>query len=164
MITYIPRGQKNIYRFLMLNRDNSHPYYYSLDWNKKVNACNDPLLETSKCGYCRNSNVKNGLKCSVCPKVFHPSCTMKLKKCCDVEITEILITDKVSEETTIMEPKIIDITSESPRYDLLMKIIAELQDKNAVLVENASLLKYKISILDTEMKSKGILILEFNKN
>ncbi|KAK9881807.1 hypothetical protein WA026_017322 [Henosepilachna vigintioctopunctata] len=39
----------------------------------------------------------------------------------------------------------------------------ELQDKNAVLVENASLLKYKISILKTEMKSKDIVILEFNK-
>ncbi|KAK9878689.1 hypothetical protein WA026_023286 [Henosepilachna vigintioctopunctata] len=75
--------------------------------NKKVGACNDPLLETSKCGYCRSSN---GLKCSICPKVFHPSCSMKLKKCCDVEITEILITDKVSEETTIMEPKSTDIT------------------------------------------------------
>ncbi|KAK9870305.1 hypothetical protein WA026_006390 [Henosepilachna vigintioctopunctata] len=44
-----------------------------------------------------------------------------------------------------------------------MKIIAEIQDKNAVLVENACLLKYKISILETEMKSKDYLILEFNK-
>ncbi|KAK9878685.1 hypothetical protein WA026_023282 [Henosepilachna vigintioctopunctata] len=76
--------------------------------NKKVGACNDPLLETSKCGYCRSSN---GLKCSICPKVFQPSCSMKLKKCCDVEITEILITDKVSEETAIMEPKSTDITT-----------------------------------------------------
>ncbi|KAK9878683.1 hypothetical protein WA026_023280 [Henosepilachna vigintioctopunctata] len=84
----------------------------------EVGACNDPLLETSKCRYCRSSN---GLECSICPKVFHTeyaSCSMKLKKCCDVGITEILITDEVSEETTIMEPKSTDITSVNNNTDL----------------------------------------------
>lgn len=105
------------------------------------------------CVECKNSIVKSGLKCNICPKIYHRSCASKLKKCCEVEISTLF--DMKTEDEDSLKGNISEsnmhITANSSDRDLLLKIIHELEDKNRLLEENSQLLKYKISNLENEI-------------
>lgn len=99
-----------------------------------------------KCGVCKNSVVKSGLKCS---------CANKVKKCCEEEII-FSTTDDPSQESENGDS--VHEISEYSNQDLLLKIIRELEDKNRLLQENTALLKYKISILENQINKKEPVI------
>lgn len=114
-------------------------------------------MSTSKCGGCKNSVVKNGSKCKICAKLYHRSCAQKVKKCCDEEITFSINVTKPG-ENQLPDSENFDsisvITEDSSNHELLLRIIQGLEDKNRLLEENTSLLKYKISVLENELDMK----------
>lgn len=112
-------------------------------------------LTVPQCGYCRRSIVKNCSKYNISNKTFHLRCDPKIEKCCDVEITTTIMSKKsVGDLSPLVGPSIKTRTSESSSRDLLLKIIIELESKNNILLENNSLLKFKISSLGNEIRIK----------
>lgn len=103
--------------------------------------------------------MKNSTKCNICSKFFHPGCANKVKRCCDAEFPSIADSNggDISPITDIK-----NISSESSHQELLLKIIHELEAKNLLLIENNSLLKYKISTLENEIQRKNVQINNLN--
>ncbi|KAK9874045.1 hypothetical protein WA026_002401 [Henosepilachna vigintioctopunctata] len=120
--------------------------------NKNVDVSVAPQIDSYKCGQCRQSVVKSGLKCILCSKVYHPRCGGRVKMCCGEELTNPLTCEPNSEQTAhnIVLSKTLKVSSESSKEELLLKLIEELEAKNLILLENSLLLKYKISKLEDE--------------
>ncbi|CAH0561696.1 unnamed protein product [Brassicogethes aeneus] len=98
------------------------------------------------CKYCKKNVVTTVIKCSICESVFHPSCALRvaglvvigsnyLVKCC-AQYSEVMST---------AQPFVNDLLSAK---DQLVKskdrIISELKEKEAILMDNINLLKEKI--------------------
>lgn len=111
-------------------------------------------ISIPECAVCKRTIMKGFAKCNICNKVYHPSCSNRVKKCCDEEI--MLSSDctpgSVSPITEAVNKK---ITNESTQLELLLKIIHELEEKNTLLIENNRLLKFKISTLEVEITNKN---------
>lgn len=107
----------------------------------------------SHCGQCNRIILKlnNIIKCNLCNKVFHPSCARKIKKCCEEDL--ISLRCETPEMSNPDDPSVNckTITNNSTHQDLLLRIISELEGKNAIFAENVTLLKYKISVLENDI-------------
>lgn len=122
-----------------------------------------PQTESLKCASCKQTVAKNGVKCKLCPKVFHLRCGGRIKVCCEEELTTLLnINNPEVIVDEIIQPNI-QITTESSKEEVLMKLIAELEAKNSILIENSNLLKYKIVKLESEVRIKNSEIKELKK-
>lgn len=142
-------------------------------------AENAKVVKEALCGYCRRSVIKS-IKCEVCSRVYHPSCTTRLKKlnivsdssiiCCyEKKLSDEAVSDteKMHGNEVVNTPENkIEVTSQTTKLELMSKIIRELEEKNQLMHDNNALLKYKISILEKEITSQGnkIKILEKNQN
>lgn len=129
----------------------------------------DSVQNSPKCAYCKRYMAKITVKCGTCPKVFHSSCGTKFGKCCDRDLMVISVSDKnsddlktTSESDVTLNPKSPTVMKDFSSQDFLMRIISELEGKNSILIENAQLLKYKISILEREIIKKDEMITELN--
>lgn len=132
--------------------------------NKEVDAKLSLQVNFPCCGYCRKSIVKSSTKCHICHKFFHPGCGTKMKKCCDVELTNPVPSDKMSGSSSpICETTAKHLSIDSTQPDLLLRIISELESKNNILMENNSLLRFKIDSLEYQLKNKKHEINELNK-
>lgn len=127
----------------------------------------DVDIDTSRpeCGYCKNAVVKIAVKCTVCAKIFHPSCGKnKLKKCCEEPLTnEYAIKNNESTDSGSELKKPVILTSDSTNIEFLLKIISELEEKSSILAENNLLLKEKIVYLTSELTQKDSIIADLNK-
>lgn len=125
--------------------------------NKKDGSSESLQVIYPECGYCKRTIVKSSAKCSICNKVYHPSCANKAKKCCNEDLTTSsdFSTGDISPMSENVNKK---LSIESTHQELLLKIIFELESKNAVLTENNSLLKFKISSLEVELNNKQMMI------
>lgn len=113
-----------------------------------------------QCGYCKKNIVKIGWKCNSCDKVFHAGCGVKMKKCCEMD----LISEKnAGDISPLSDIDSRSVSGDSTHQDLLLKIIHELEAKNNILVENNSLLKFKIATLENNIIMKDIEIRNLNK-
>lgn len=130
--------------------------------NKKPNSSESLKLDIPECGSCKRTIVKNIVKCNICTKVYHPGCANKIKKCCDDDFINS-IEENSCDASPLLHSSSRNINNESTHQELLLKIIFELEAKNTILMENNSLLKYKISTLESEIMSKNAQIFEFNK-
>lgn len=129
--------------------------------SSKIVGASMPLqIVIPECSYCKRSIMKNLVKCNSCTKVYHPSCANRTKKCCGEDFQNSGDLDTGDISPTISEK---NITKDSTHQDLLLKIIFELESKNMILLENNSLLKYKISTLETEINNKNMEIVNLNK-
>ncbi|KAK9878330.1 hypothetical protein WA026_021345 [Henosepilachna vigintioctopunctata] len=97
--------------------------------NKNVDVSVAPQIDSYKCGQCRQSVVKSGLKCNMCSKVYHPRCGGRVKMCCGEELTNPLYCEPNSEQTAhnIVLSKTLKVSSESSKEELLLKLIEELE-------------------------------------
>lgn len=120
--------------------------------NKKVGASDALQIESFKCGSCKQSLVKVGFKCNICPSVYHPRCGSKLKICCGENLmTPISSQNNTSSITSESGSENLQFSGEPTYQDLLLKLVEELESKNSILIENSSLLKDKITYLENEL-------------
>lgn len=125
--------------------------------SKIVGASESLKVIIPECGYCKRTIVKSGAKCNICTKVYHPSCANKAKKCCKEDLSTS--GDLNSADMSPMSDSINKmISSESTHNELLLKIIFELESKNSILMENNSLLRFKISTLEAEINNKNKVV------
>lgn len=130
--------------------------------NKKVVPSESLQIIIPECGSCKRTISKNIIKCNVCEKVYHPGCANKIKKCCDEDFaTPSGINAGGISPMSDCSNK--NISNESTHHDLLLKIIFELESKNALLLENNSLLKYKISSLERDIVNNKIVVDNLNE-
>lgn len=127
--------------------------------NKKSESLQVVIPE---CGCCKRTIVKNSIKCNVCTKVFHPSCAVKTKRCCDEEIATLgdLCSGDASPMSDITNKNLSNIPT---HQELLLKVISELEAKNSILIENNSLLKFKVTTLEAEIVVKNNIIDNLSK-
>lgn len=117
-------------------------------------------IAENTCSGCNHPIVKSGIKCKICPKVFHRHCAKKIKKCCGEEITGSLLSSRPHEgdlpDSDYCDSNI-DITESSSNniINLQRKIIYELQDKCRLFEENTALLKFKISVLEDQISKNN---------
>lgn len=119
--------------------------------NSKLGANVVLSAEAIKCDFCGRLVVKSGVKCNLCPKVFHRNCSGKVKKCCveeEIKLSSEISTLRTPEVDELELNKISKINNESSYIDLLLRIISELETKNSILEENNNLLRFKISTLE----------------
>ncbi|XP_044760251.1 uncharacterized protein LOC123317708 [Coccinella septempunctata] len=115
------------------------------------------------CGCCRRGVVK-AVKCQV--KMVSDSVIVC---CADNNKVGEVANDEVSNEnsdgTNIKQSTSkFEITEKTTQIELMMKIIRELEDKNILMNENNSLLKYKISVMEKEILSQADKIKQLEKN
>lgn len=137
--------------------------FLNMSSNKKEVSSESLRLIIPECACCKRTIVKNTTKCNSCHKSYHPGCANKIKKCCDYDFSSS--TDYNAGNSSPMSD-ITDksnITSESTHQQLLMKIIYELEAKNSLLVENNSLLRFKISTLEDVILKKNAEIDKLKK-
>lgn len=117
-----------------------------------------------QCGVCKKFIMKNVTKCNICNKNFHPSCSAKLKKCCEIELSSSNNNELRSEDQSpLFEMGVKNLTADSTQPELLLRIIYELESKNNLLIENNSLLKLRNSFLESTLKSKDMEIKNLRK-
>lgn len=132
--------------------------------DKDVDASHSLKIVIPQCGLCKKTIIKSCLKCAICNKSYHRGCSAKIKKCCEVELSNSTLGDKMSDDSSPMfDLGIKLVNNESTHQDLLLKIISELEAKNSLLIENNSLLKFKIVSLEKEMKIKDTEVVELKK-
>lgn len=117
--------------------------------SRKVGSSESLQISIPECGICKRTIIKNVVKCKICNKVYHPGCANRIKKCCDEVIASGQSEPNTCEVSPISDTVGRSITNESSHQELLLKIIMELEAKNSLLIENNSLLKYKISSLES---------------
>lgn len=132
--------------------------------SKEVEANIHLQVNIPQCGCCKKTIIKNSIKCNICHKSFHPGCGLKVKKCCDIELSNQISGDKMSGNSSpICEITPRGINMESTHHDLLLRIIYELESKNNLLMDKNSLLTYKVESLEIQIKNKQHEIDELNK-
>ncbi|KAK9887603.1 hypothetical protein WA026_023486 [Henosepilachna vigintioctopunctata] len=121
--------------------------------------------------------VVRSLKCSSCDSEYHPSCSMRVEGvkiisdttmvCCGnrKESGGLLQVENGDNEISVVENKIC-VNSETKQQELLIKILAELEDKFDQSNGNNALLRFKISTLENEIayRDKKIQQLEQRMN
>lgn len=126
----------------------------SSDESSRVGSA--PQSEISKCGYCKNTVSKSALQCRTCLKIFHPSCGNRVKdNCCGQDLIAFSLRNETEKDKYLAADvsTASSLSAESTNVDLLLKIINQLE-------ENASLYKFKISILEKTLDEKEEIIRE----
>lgn len=110
------------------------------------------VLSEYMCNHC-NKKVVNYTQCMKCNLYFHPKCliqsaTLKSAVCKHTPV------GRVGEVNAKIIPSDTIVPGDSREFDLLVRIIEELEDKNNILRENNELLREKVRFLEASRSSR----------
>lgn len=107
------------------------------------------------CGYCPNKVVK-GFQCTSCEAVYHPSCSDRVKVCCNLPLKAGKSKSRKQSESNNMQSENIDFSLEA--YMNLKQLLEEMKFSNGLLVQRVQSLENRLKIeMEKNEKLQGYI-------